>query len=397
MAERKVTLLALCKTEIGWRRFAVPYGKNGRPKPGVVLVDGVERSYPELRYQVRHYEDRKPVYKNVGAHVSDANAALKKQAQVLAVVDAAEDAGVKLAPDTGRLRLATEYPRFLQATLDRGSKVAHTVYKEAVREFLPICGKTFADELTAEDVLRYRRALRDRGLADRTIFNRHRNLLAFLRWLKLDLKAVAPSQPKFEKRLPVVYEPEELRQFFASLERRPSESLAYEIMLKCGLRDQEAIYLEWRNVFLDRAVMRIRGNPKYGFKVKDSEERDIPIPANLLAHLQADRAARPLRTLVTGTKTDKPNQKLLRTLKRLVNQAGLACGVCPGCITQKECEHWFLHKFRATCITTLLRSGMDLRTVMKFSGHADLASVMRYLAPASDDAIHKHIAAIHWM
>jgi integrase len=73
------------------------------------------------------------------------------------------------------------------------------------------------------------------------------------------------------------------------------------------------------------------------------------------------------------------------------------CGQCSGCKDHKECERWFLHKFRSTCITKLLRSGMDLRTVMKFSGHSDLDSVMRYLSPAADAAIKAQIETVVWM
>jgi integrase len=40
---------------------------------------------------------------------------------------------------------------------------------------------------------------------------------------------------------------------------------------------------------------------------------------------------------------------------------------------------------------------MDLRTVMKLSGHSDLASVMRYLSPAADAAIKAHIDGLEWM
>jgi hypothetical protein len=40
---------------------------------------------------------------------------------------------------------------------------------------------------------------------------------------------------------------------------------------------------------------------------------------------------------------------------------------------------------------------MDLRTVMKFSGHSDLDSVMRYLSPAADAAIKAHVDGVEWM
>jgi integrase len=98
-----------------------------------------------------------------------------------------------------------------------------------------------------------------------------------------------------------------------------------------------------------------------------------------------------------GVTGDKPDGHLLRRLKRLVNKAGLNCGSCEGCKRKPAaCERWFLHKFRATYITTLLRNGVDLRTTMALSGHSDLESVMRYLRPAEGSAVQKRVNAIRW-
>ena len=33
MANRTVTLIRICKTEKGWRRYPVAFGKNGRIRP----------------------------------------------------------------------------------------------------------------------------------------------------------------------------------------------------------------------------------------------------------------------------------------------------------------------------------------------------------------------------
>ena len=82
--------------------------------------------------------------------------------------------------------------------------------------------------------------------------------------------------------------------------------------------------------------------------------------------------------MVLGTEADNPNTKLLRSLKRAAKRAEVSCGNCDPCLERGECEHWFLHKFRATYITKLLRTGMDLRTAMKLSDYSDLESVMRY-------------------
>jgi site-specific recombinase XerD len=38
-----------------------------------------------------------------------------------------------------------------------------------------------------------------------------------------------------------------------------------------------------------------------------------------------------------------------------------------------------LHSFRRTYATTLLRKGVDIRTVQMLLGHSDIESTMRYL------------------
>jgi integrase len=99
--------------------------------------------------------------------------------------------------------------------------------------------------------------------------------------------------------------------------------------------------------------------------------------------------------------TDEVEELVLKMVRSvvdtlLVKRAGLNCGNCSTCISNQECEKWFLHKFRASFITTLLRNGMDLRSVMSLSGHADLASVMRYLRPAEGQAVQDKVNSIKW-
>ena len=371
-------------------------GKNGRVKPGFVVVDGKERKYPEGRYQLRTYAGSRMIYRDAGENAAAALSAQTKTEHLLEAKAAAKRAGVKIEEVPGRLSLTRELNRFVQAAEDRGSTSAAAVYRTAADEFLRIVGKTFADEITPEDILLHQRGLRKRGCEPRTIANRHASVTAFLRFCKLDVKSLAPSKPKYEKTLPEVYSTEELRTLFGSIKDGHSY-LIFETLLKCGLRDQEAVYLTWDNIDLATGTLKVRSKPEFNFKIKDKEERDIPIPADLLQRLKTYRKQHPGDRLVTGTSADKPNRKLLRALKRLVKAAGLNCNQCPGCETNKECERWWLHKFRATCITRLLQSGMDLRTVMKFSGHSDLGSVMRYLSPAADAAIKAHIDGVEWM
>ena len=57
---------------------------------------------------------------------------------------------------------------------------------------------------------------------------------------------------------------------------------------------------------------------------------------------------------------------------------------------------WTLHKLRRTYATTLLRNGVDLRTVQRFMGHSDMNSTMRYLRPASSKETQAAVNAIKW-
>ena len=398
MANKKVILVRLCKTEKGWRRYPAVFGKNGKPKPEVVLVNGKEQIYPTGRYQIRTYEGRRIIYQDAGQHAGEAQKLRERSERLVRAKNAASMAGVKLVDSKTRLVLRDELERFIQATEDRGSNESAVVYRRAAEEFLAGCEKIYADELQPEDISKYQRTLRKRGCSDRTIHNRHCNLLAFLRSCKLNVKELAPLNPRFEQALPEIYSPAEMKAFFAVIDDLHLV-ITFEVLLKCGLREREAMFLEWSSVDCSRNVVRVRSNSRFKFKVKDHEQRDLPIPPELVERLMAYKEKHPGRRLVMGTKSDRPNHKLLRTLKRLVHRFDLDCKVCDGCKRTKEpeCEQWFLHKFRATYITTLLRSGMDLRTVMKFSGHSDLKSVMRYLRPAEDEMVQEHIKNIRWM
>ena len=316
MANRKVVLVGLCKTEKGWRRYPAVVGKNGRIKPRCVVVDGNEREFPEGKYQLRTYEGSRMVYRDAGENAASALTARMKTEHLLEARAAAKQAGVKIEEIPGRLSLAKELNRFVQAAEDRGSEVASGVYRTAGEEFLSIVGKTYADEITAEDILLHQRKLRGRGCKARTIANRHASVTAFLRYCKLDVKTLAPTKPKYEKTIPEVYATQELRTFFGLIEDEHLH-LIFEIFLKCGLRDQEAVYLGWENIDIATGTLQIRSKPEFKFKIKDCEERDVPIPADLLARLKSYREQHPVGRLVTGTAKDKPNRKLLRTLSKL--------------------------------------------------------------------------------
>jgi integrase len=136
---------------------------------------------------------------------------------------------------------------------------------------------------------------------------------------------------------------------------------------------------------------------RWGFRLKDFEERELPLSDDLLVRLDAYQKDHAERNTLIFPKHGEPDGHMLRTLKRLARVTGLNCSHCDGCRGKaKDCENWYLHKFRATYCTKLLRSGVDIRTVQAMMGHSDLASTMRYLRPAENEQTQARINAMNW-
>ncbi len=395
MANLSAKLIRICKTPQGWRRYPAVIGKNGRVRPGYVSVGSQMEYFSVGRYEIRKFDGKKPVYIPVGEDATDALQALHKEKQLLAAKHLLADVPtVQLVEEPGRAVLAKQLQRCVTAAQDRGATVAAAAYQRCSEEFLLVTGKVYVDQITADDLTDYHKALRKRGMSDRTVHNHHMNVTSFLRFCGLDIKKLAPRAPRYDKTMPEIYEDDELSTFFASLEKL-EDRVFFELLLQTGPREQEVMYLEWPDIKQTR-TLHLRSKPQYNFKMKDHEERELPLSEPLYELLTQLHKKYPNSRLVFPTKNGKANTKLLQLVKRRARSAEVNCGTCDGCTARKECERWFLHKFRATYCTKLLRSGMDLRTVQQMMGHSDLASTMRYLRPAEHTRVQETVNQISW-
>jgi hypothetical protein len=78
MSNQTVTSL-VAKTEKGWRRLPVAFGRNGKIRPQYALVDGVPVHFPGSYYALRHFEGSKTVWTTVGENATDALAARDRE------------------------------------------------------------------------------------------------------------------------------------------------------------------------------------------------------------------------------------------------------------------------------------------------------------------------------
>ena len=84
-----------------------------------------------------------------------------------------------------------------------------------------------------------------------------------------------------------------------------------DVLRMTGLREQEAVHLQWEDIDFKRKLILVRSKPEYDWKIKDREERDVLMPGALEAVLKGWMAGREQRRLVLGTKSDRPHQKWL--------------------------------------------------------------------------------------
>ena len=394
MAAKKVVLYWHCKTPEGWKRYPAAMGRNGKVRPGYAQVGHAQILHEEGHYVLRQTEGRKTIWTNVGVDPSHAKAEQILVASRLIAQQAAQAAGTEIVDVGGRVHLRRKAASYIERQEARKKLKSVERFRSAFHEFMASTGVEYADQLAEQKVLRWHSDMRRKGNEDRTIHNKHISVFGFLRWAGVNTKDLVERAPKYTKKAVEVFESGELKKFFDSLET-PYHRIVFEVLLKTGQRMQEAMFLEWHNLSFERGTLTVRQRNSEGFEIKDRAERTLPIPADLIEHLKEWKEVRSGR-LVLGTSNDTPNWKWLPLLKNLVRKAGLNCGHCRTCRERNECEHWYLHKFRATYTTNLLRAGIDARTVMKYTGHEDLETILRYLAPAESAETQAKVNAIIW-
>src|SRR5579884_131878 len=302
MANRTVRLYKKVKTGSGWRRYPVVIGANGRIKSDTVVIGGEEYRIPGGRYELRHFEGSKTVWTPLRGGATEALAAWKTaQAKANAKAEA-EAAGVAVIPDDKRTSLQDARDRYIAAALARGAEESAEVYGRAIDDFLAVSGKRYADEIEHADVVRWLAAMRKAGKSDRTISNRHGHLRSYLMYLGIDrnrVREITGPKPRYDEPLPEIFSPAELRKLFASLSE-DYDKLLFDVLLSCGLREQEVMHLEWTDIDARQRTLKIQSKPRWQFEVKDDEEREVPLQASLLKRLQAYRKQHPGGTLIFG-------------------------------------------------------------------------------------------------
>ncbi len=401
MANETVTLLRYAKVQgLGWRRGKAIIGKTGKLTPDHMLIgkwnDKRKVYAPEGHYELRYFDGRLPRYKKLGNDPTEALDELKRAQTELKLKNAAKAAGYIIPATTPvkRKSLAAYGNEFLEHKRSPSLRLADdtiSLYTSIVEEFIPVSGKTFPEDITEADIIRYCDEL-DKRYADGVRARRYTSLRGFLFYCGLEPKRLITASVhkrlnSYEKKKVRIYSGLELTALLAICDSY--HHALFMIALLTGMRDDELAHLLWRQVDFEANLIRLEGyeiqyeGKTIKFELKDREARDIPLFPVLREELLRLRKTCPNAFFVLGTRNDRPNVKILDALKRKARKAGLNCGLCGGCADRKECHRFHTHYFRSSFASYALKRN-DIRKVQEWMGHSDFETLAQYIGAADN-------------
>jgi integrase/recombinase XerD len=171
--------------------------------------------------------------------------------------------------------------------------------------------------------------------------------------------------PRYEKKLPVILSPEEVRMILAAPKNLGHRAIL-TTMYASGPRVSEVAKLKVTDIDSARNVIWIRGG-------KGHKDRQALLPPKLLELLREYwRWKRPKEWLFPGRKPAPHINcgSIFRACQKAAKVAGISKPVHP-------------HSLRHAFATHLLEAGVNLRTIQILLGHAKLETTARYLHVAS--------------
>jgi len=357
-----VNLLKQFKTGNGWVLKSIPRKPNGQ-RDWSALPDG--------SYFIEWREGGKRMRLPAGHTVSQA---LEAQRIKLAEL-AATEVGIlqrykpPLTPEPEPMRLSVLIRRYLDQIDTLKKPNTYRKYQAVLTRFDEHFRGRELQQISNEELNDFIIKLRKSGLAANTVLHNVIIIAQFCRRngrpnLTRDLQL--PEAVHF---LPKVYTEEQQSRFLVACDSW--ERTLFSTFLFTGLREQEVMYLFWKDLNPKLRTVRVLSKPDLKFYPKRWEEREVPVPAELAELLERHPVSID-SPFVFPSPTGNREQNFLRRCKLIAERAGL------------DPEEFDLKTFRSTYATSMLRRGFDVRTVQHWMGHKSLETTMRYLAPAPD-------------
>ncbi len=251
-------------------------------------------------------------------------------------------------------------------------------YQHDLREFYSFLDKTPVTGIEIGTIRQYLALLAEKKLSKRTVARRLAVLRSYFKFLTREgffkqNPMTAVHSPKFEKRLPVVLDENEITQLLESPEENGVTGLRdraiLETLYSTGMRVSEIVSLDAQKIDFIGGICRIVG--------KGRKERLCPIGDKALRVIRKYLETRETRKTAKsatplflnhsrhGAGSRLTPRSVARILHKYVDRTSRRAGVSP-------------HSLRHSFATHLLNHGADLRSVQELLGHENLSTTQVY-------------------
>lgn len=260
-------------------------------------------------------------------------------------------------------------------------------YRYCFDTFTKLVPGVSLQSLTSQTLINFFKILQERnrvvgkgeirtGIKKSTIASYWSKLSAFFTWLAkkkyisasplIDLSCPTPTYEdrKFLQR-------EQIEKILAALHIHFSNTLIFKrnlvifyLLLFCGLRKEELIFLQVKDLDLERKVLTIRAETS-----KSGRQRQVPLHPIVIIHLKeylAERKSFATPYLIVSSQHD--DRLSYDGLKHLVEKLKQLSGV-----------RFHLHQFRHTFAVNFLKTSRDLSKLKQLLGHSDIKMTAIYL------------------
>ncbi|MDO8503935.1 MAG: tyrosine-type recombinase/integrase [bacterium] len=236
---------------------------------------------------------------------------------------------------------------------------------EQLNDHLAQKGKTTPEVVTSLDIEAFRDSLREKKYTDKSISRKLNAIKTFFRWLVtqkiIENDAAAPvAHPKYQNPPPRLLTRMEYRALRDAARGDIRIAAIVELMLQTGIRIGEVANLKTGDVKDDR------------IKIEAYESqlgREIPLNSPAKEALENYLKVRPEAKIehIFITKTGRP--LLVRNIRSSIDRYFKEAGI----------ENAKVNDLRSTFIAHQLRTGVDVVTVSRITGHKRLSTTERYL------------------
>ncbi|HJB04891.1 MAG TPA: site-specific integrase [Candidatus Merdibacter merdigallinarum] len=299
----------------------------------------------------------------------------------------------------------------LMSRLWKTRSIEESSYKDAINASgrLSLLGEMKVDEILERDVVSYVADLVHDGYMPKTISMQLKIVKRTLRfavkegWCSRNVAEDVKAPPAGKTRPRCLNERERLRLLAVTSALDGPVAVAIRILLSTGARRGEVCALTWNDIdfenetlYIGSAIASGLGDSWYVKLPKSSAgERTLPLEPGLAEVLLRRREEMRRRCAAAGVSFDgalyvigdvdgsfmKPSV-LGRRFVDIVRAANIADGKCT--------LHWLRHTFA----TSLLSSGVDVRTVAGWLGHADPGFTLRVYVDLDQDAMKRSVSVV---